>query len=243
MTIGVLTFFFLPDGPQQAAWLSQEERELAVSRLIPQVVQQQQQQQHQHHHHHLHHHSEQMLKGEESLQMSGASNTKDAILSVVSSKRVWSFSVIYFLTLSSSYSLRFYLPTLISHMGIEGELMANLATVPVYLVSLVAILLFAYYSDKINDPGIFTFLGTGIGAVGFFNLILLTYLDLDVGALFVVTVTNAGIQSWYVYYLFLFFIFIFYFLFFIFYFYFYFFFYFIFFLKNVFFFFFFFFFL
>ena len=128
-----------------------------------------------------------------SLEKTGSS-TKEALILVLSSKRTWAFSFLYFCQVTVAYSLGFYLPTLLTEMGFD-ELGANLMTVPSYTLTTIAILVVSYFSDKTGDHGMFTFITTCVCGFAFVTLTFSANYEINTLSIISVMIANAGIQS------------------------------------------------
>ncbi|XHF98974.1 hypothetical protein AWENTII_002499 [Aspergillus wentii] len=133
----ILVWFFLPDYPESANWLSQEEKELAAQRL----------------------------RAEGSKGAAQAMSWKDA-KEVLTDWRLYAHYVVYFGISTPFSSLSLFTPAITSGLG-YSNLRAELMTVPPYAVAYVVTLAVAWSADNFNSRGLHSALFSLIGAIGF----------------------------------------------------------------------------
>ncbi|KAF2113645.1 major facilitator superfamily domain-containing protein [Lophiotrema nucula] len=139
----ILVWFFLPDYPESALWLSTHERELAVLRL-----------------------EKEGSKGHApSLDWTTAKST-------IFDLRLWVHYIIYFGISAPFSSLSLFTPTITAGLGYEN-LEAQLMTVPPYAVAYVVSLITAWSSDHFNARALHSAALSAIGAIGFLASALL----------------------------------------------------------------------
>ncbi|TRM57503.1 major facilitator superfamily domain-containing protein [Schizophyllum amplum] len=129
--------FLLPDYPETAKWLSEEERELAATRL----------------------------RASGSKASSKGLTWEDA-KETVFNLRLWTHYIAYFGISAPFASMSLFAPTIVSGLGYTS-LNAQLFTVPPYAVAYVVQVVVAYGADKLNRRGLFAAAFAFIGAIGF----------------------------------------------------------------------------
>ncbi|GFF91186.1 MFS transporter, putative [Aspergillus udagawae] len=133
----VLVWFFLPDYPESARWLTQEERDLAAQRLRTEGS-----------------------KGE-----AKAMTWEDA-KAVLTDWRLYAHYAIYFGISAPFSSLSLFTPAITSGLGYTN-LRAQLMTVPPWAVAYVVTTTAAWSADHFNSRGLHSALFSFIGAMGF----------------------------------------------------------------------------
>ncbi|PNY26246.1 transporter, partial [Tolypocladium capitatum] len=132
-----LVWFFLPDYPETASWLTASEKSLAHQRL----------------------------SGEGS-QGSGKPLTWKEAKSTLLEWRLWCHYLIYFGISTPFSSLSLFTPSIVAGLGFE-DLTAQLMTVPPYAAAYVVTLLVAWSSDHFNTRALHAATFAAIGAAGF----------------------------------------------------------------------------
>ncbi|KAL4959695.1 major facilitator superfamily domain-containing protein [Aspergillus stella-maris] len=133
----ILVFFLLPDYPESAKWLSEEEKELASQRLAV----------------------------EGSKGGASAMNWEDA-KAVLTEWRLYVHYAIYFGISVPFSSLSLFTPSITAGLGYEN-LKAQLMTVPPYAVAYVVTVVVAWSADHFNARGLHSAIFSFIGAMGF----------------------------------------------------------------------------
>ncbi|KAI1178537.1 putative MFS transporter [Nemania sp. FL0916] len=131
-------WFFLPDYPEDAKWLTTEERDLAVHRL--------------------------RLEGSKGTQ--GSAMTWRDAKNTLTDWRLWGHYVIYFGISVPFSSLSLFTPSITAGLG-YGDLRAQLMTVPPYAVAYVVQILTSWSADHFNERGLHSAALAVIGAIGF----------------------------------------------------------------------------
>ncbi|KAJ7092436.1 putative MFS transporter [Mycena belliarum] len=139
----VLVFFLLPDYPETAHWLSDDEKKLAARRL----------------------------QGHGSLGSSKAMTWADAKATLVD-WRLYAHYAIYFGVSPPFSSLSLFTPSIVAGLGFKS-LKANLMTVPPYAVSYVVTLAVSWSADHYNRRGLHSGVACIVGAAGFMASALL----------------------------------------------------------------------
>ncbi|KAI0534931.1 putative MFS transporter [Xylaria digitata] len=130
-------FFFLPDFPESAKWLTIQERDLAVHRL--------------------------RLEGSKGTHKAMTWNDAKETLT---DWRLWGHYVIYFGISVPFSSLSLFTPSITAGLG-YGDLQAQLMTVPPYAVAYVVQILTSWSADHFNERGLHSAAMALVGAVGF----------------------------------------------------------------------------
>ncbi|KAJ5144882.1 hypothetical protein N7448_002274 [Penicillium atrosanguineum] len=133
----VLVWFFLPDYPESAHWLTNEEKELAAERL----------------------------KLEGSKGSASAMSWEDA-KGVLMDWRLYAHYAVYFGISTPFSSLSLFTPAITSGLG-YSNLRAQLMTVPPYAVAYVVTVAVAWSADYFNSRGLHSAIFSFIGAMGF----------------------------------------------------------------------------
>ncbi|KAJ6017991.1 hypothetical protein N7451_001370 [Penicillium sp. IBT 35674x] len=133
----VLVWFFLPDYPETAHWLSVEEKELAAYRL----------------------------QAEGSHGSASAMSWADA-KAVLVDWRLYAHYAVYFGISTPFSSLSLFTPAITAGLG-YSNLRAQLMTVPPYAVAYVVTVAVAWSADHFNSRGLHSALFAFIGAMGF----------------------------------------------------------------------------
>ncbi|KJA25497.1 hypothetical protein HYPSUDRAFT_199652 [Hypholoma sublateritium FD-334 SS-4] len=143
--LGVVTYFYLPNRPESTTYLTDREREIAVERMNR-----------------------------------GASGDVGAVVNrahVIAAFRDWRLyiaGVIYFGLNCALASIGAFLPTIITTLGFKANALAQLLTVPPYIVAAIVMLAFAFTSDRLQSRGILMAVSSAIGGVGYLLLIVVT---------------------------------------------------------------------
>ncbi|OJJ46383.1 hypothetical protein ASPZODRAFT_132477 [Penicilliopsis zonata CBS 506.65] len=139
----VFVWFFLPDYPESAHWLSPEEKALALARL----------------------------QGEGSKGDAHAMTWQDA-KEVLTDWRLYAHYAIYFGISTPFSSLSLFTPSIIAGLGYT-DLRAQLMTVPPYAVAYVVTIVVAWCADHFDARGLHSAVFAFIGAMGFLASALL----------------------------------------------------------------------
>ncbi|KAK9774887.1 putative Major facilitator superfamily (MFS) profile domain-containing protein [Seiridium cardinale] len=130
-------WFILPDFPESAGWLSQQEKDLALSRL----------------------HIEGSKGDSHSLTWAGAKAT-------LTDWRLYGHYLIYFAVSLPFSSLSLFTPTITAGLGYK-DLQAQLMTVPPWAVAYVAQILVSWSADHFNARGLHCAGAAFVGAIAF----------------------------------------------------------------------------
>ncbi|CAF0725800.1 unnamed protein product [Rotaria sp. Silwood1] len=143
--VAILCWFYLPDSPEQARFLTDKQRQLEIDRLIEDAG--------------ASHHD---------------SFSWSQVLSVFTDWKTYIYAMIYICGTVPLQSVTLFLPTLIRGMGQWTPILAQLMTIPPYLVAFIVILIISRSSDHFVERSyhlVFTNLLTICG------LLLLMFVD------------------------------------------------------------------
>jgi sugar phosphate permease len=135
---GLVTMFYLVDGPAKAKWLSAEERN----------------------------HVERRLREEEEVKQSEG-QSRHRIVDAFRSGKVWLFCAIYFGFQMGNYGLWFWLPqTLNDTISTDPWIIGLVSAIP-WAASAIAMILYAHHSDKTGERRGHVALGAGLAGLAF----------------------------------------------------------------------------
>ena len=158
---GILVLFFLPHTPNDAKFMSAEERQYASNRLRLDA----------------HGAADTDAKDEEFSWLA----VKRALLNI--NTILMSFD--FFLLITPIYSYSLFLPTIIKALGFD-PVIAQLLTVPPNMCGFFAVLLACWASDRYQKRGIFMLVGLSIAIIGYIMLIATPNVYTQYGGTFLV---------------------------------------------------------
>jgi sugar phosphate permease len=121
VVFGILTYFVLPAGPAVVTWLTEEEKNFALSRVANSL-----------------------------REANHSSISGNQIKFVLTDVRVWIGSFLYTCHAVAIYSVSFFLPAIIGQFGFS-DIVSNLLTVPAHTAAVIAVILNGVHSDKTNE--------------------------------------------------------------------------------------------
>lgn len=137
---GAASYFFLPNVPSEARFLTEEEKIIANERL------------------------------KDNKEPEGLKNLKWVdVLAALQDWKLWSYVALDILFSSPLFSLLVFLPTIVNGLGFSS-LNAQLMVVPIYAISTVASLFVTLSSDRFRDRGFHLATVSFIAAIGFLVL-------------------------------------------------------------------------
>ena len=136
-----LVLWLLPNDPETASFLSDEDRRNLVL----------------------------LRQAEIGQTTSGQQMHKEDVIEGIKDWKIWALSFAQFCSHSVLYSFSVFLPTIIRDMGREewGPAEINALTIPVYIVGFGTYLTVAMYSDRIQQRGIFCISGAAVMIIGY----------------------------------------------------------------------------
>jgi MFS family permease len=164
--VGFLFLSLLSNDPQSAPWLNAEERALVARRL------------------------------DEDEAGKAQRGQRHRIVDAFSDTRMWALSLVYFCGVVCFYAVSFWMPTIVSELGVEpGDYfkVGLLSMIP-WSVTAVAQVLWARHSDKTGERRWHSALGLLVAMSG---LLMLAFVGRDpIASLFALTLTTAGALCW-----------------------------------------------
>ncbi|KIM46707.1 hypothetical protein M413DRAFT_440295 [Hebeloma cylindrosporum] len=139
--LGVLTYFFLPNRPESTTFFTERERVIAMERM-----------------------------NRDSSGDVGAVVNKAHIRAAFCDWRLYTGGVVYFGLNCALASIGAFLPTIIKTFGFTNAL-AQLLTVPPYVVSTIVMVAFSFTSDRLQSRGFLMVISSCIGGVGYLLLL------------------------------------------------------------------------
>ncbi|KAL8719452.1 MAG: hypothetical protein Q9225_003541 [Loekoesia sp. 1 TL-2023] len=139
--VAVVSKWLIADWPENAKFLDDNERALLVHRLE---------------------------KDEGHAKMDRLN--KKTLKRILSDWKIWVAALMFFGTCTSTYSLSYYLPTVLKEFGYTSS-DAQVQTIPIYAAALVVAFLTAWISDTLRHRYTFVILGAAINAIGYVVLL------------------------------------------------------------------------
>ncbi|GAA5825283.1 hypothetical protein JCM11251_006919 [Rhodosporidiobolus azoricus] len=161
--VGIIIYFFLPDFPETAKFLTPEERAFAAHRMGPFAP-----------------------KGTDKH------FDKADALACVKSWQFWAFAVTYFCFANSLNAFGYFAPTIIASLGFSGP-HAQLMTVPPNVFALFVIIGNAYHSDRTKERPLHILVGTTLVMVGYLLLAVVRHWGVRFMAVCFIACTNAAV--------------------------------------------------
>ncbi|KAH6664367.1 pantothenate transporter liz1 [Plectosphaerella plurivora] len=161
--IGILVWFFLPDYPQTATWLTPHERTFAVKRLGP--------------------YAPSMQSGAWEWKV-----VKDTIVDPI----FWLFAVQYSLMTHALIAYGYFAPTIVSSLGFTGH-RGQLLTVPPNIFALIVVVGACLHSDKTRERSRHIVAALTFVATGYLVLATVENWGLRYAAVCVIACTNAAV--------------------------------------------------
>ena len=148
--VAVVSKFFLADWPENAKFLTREERDLLLNKLS---------------------------KDEGIFKMDRLD--RKALRRILRDWKIWTSGVMYLGTCVSIYSISYYLPTVLSELGYSSS-EAQVQTIPIYAAGFVVALATAWASDRLQHRFGFVVLGAAINIIGYAVLLASGYVSVKV---------------------------------------------------------------
>ncbi|RBR25028.1 uncharacterized protein FIESC28_02152 [Fusarium coffeatum] len=142
VVVGVAAKWWIPDWPETASFLTEEERARLVERLA-------------------------VDSGDAKMDHLN----KAAWRRIMSDWKIYLGTLAYFGILNNGYAGSFFIPTILREMGYAAE-RAQVLTIPVYVVATIGCLSAAYLADRLRHRYTFTIVGALVTTVGYVLLLL-----------------------------------------------------------------------
>ncbi|KFY38579.1 hypothetical protein V494_04323 [Pseudogymnoascus sp. VKM F-4513 (FW-928)] len=163
IAIAFVAFYFMPDSPEKARFLNEEEKEAAKARAIRQV-------------------------GQEGSTRIGFINFKEVGIALMDVKN-WITALMYFSCNVSFSSLPVFLPTILEGMGYKS-INAQGLSAPPYFLSFIMCILSTWFADKTQQRGLMII---GLSLIGGTGYIILAAVNSTAVRYFAVYLAAAGI--------------------------------------------------
>jgi ACS family tartrate transporter-like MFS transporter len=121
--LGMVVFFHLADRPNDATWLSGDERQWLAGTLLV----------------------------EERSNSPGVGIGEAPWWSVFVDPRVWMLALVYFCLTTSSYGIMLWLPSVVSHLSDRGTLVIGALSAIPYIAAAVGMVVSGYHSDRTGE--------------------------------------------------------------------------------------------
>ncbi|WVQ84828.1 hypothetical protein IAT38_006985 [Cryptococcus sp. DSM 104549] len=166
--LAVPIYFFLPDFPDTAKWLSPDERLFLVARLPPSAA-----------------------------KSSDKTFDREAIITVLKDPLLYGFTAIQTFTNLGAYGLSFWLPSIIASFGFTTTQSSQLLNIPPAVLGIATTILFAWLSDRTyNIPRPLYGLVTKFVVLGaFIGLVTVTNKPALYALIIIATVGSSGILA------------------------------------------------
>jgi MFS family permease len=161
--VGILVWFWLPDYPQTASWLTPEERAFAVKRL-----------------------------GQYAPSMSDKHWDSEIAKKTMIDPYFWLFALQYFLMTNSLNAFGYFAPTIVASLGYTGS-SAQLLTVPPNVVAMVIVVGNCLHSDKTKERSRHIIGAMVFVATGYLLLAVVTQKGVRYFAVCIIACTNAAV--------------------------------------------------
>lgn len=145
---GMLAWYVLPSSPEKVSWLSRDEKDHAQTRLG-----------------HI---------NKADLQHSGSQASQ--VLGIISSPKIWAFSLLFFGIVAPTYATSFYTPAIITEMG-YSTLESNLLSSPISFFSFLCIVANGYHADLTKERAWHFIVPSAVASLAFIGLTVATYFE------------------------------------------------------------------
>jgi nitrate/nitrite transporter NarK len=166
VAVGFLVLAFLPNGPQQARWLSQAEKDLVIARVAADEA------------------------GKAAL------GQRRGFIEVFADLRVWALAAVYFVGAGCFYAVNFWLPTIVQELGIARTdfLQVGLVSMIPWGVAGVVMVLWGMHSDRTGERRWHCAGGLMAAMAGL--LLLAQFNDSEIVSIVALTLVTSGTLSW-----------------------------------------------
>lgn len=142
LLVGIAFFFFLPDDPSDAKWLSAKERQIIAEEIAYEDA------------------------------ASKSTGVLRSVASVLTSARIWALGFAYMSGTIALYAVTFWMPTLIQQFGIAKDAYFEIGLLTMIPWGIMAFsqIAWARHSDRNDERRWHSFIGYCIAAIGLFSL-------------------------------------------------------------------------
>jgi len=142
VAISIIIWKLLPDSPETAGFLSKDEKEFIINRLA-------------------------LETGSGKGRVTNADKIKlHHVIAAFKEWKIWAAVVMFWGNTIGVYGFTATVPTVIEELGYSSA-NAQLLTVPIYVFAMIITLIFAWWSDKVQQRSPFIMAGFSIAAIGF----------------------------------------------------------------------------
>lgn len=156
VAVSFFLYFLLPDNPETASFLTQAEKEFVINRLA-------------------------LDNGSKSSKAGRVTNNDKIgmhhIKAAFSDWRIWVAIVMFWANTIGVYGFTATVPAVINGLGYTSA-QAQLLTIPIYVFAMILTLVFAWWSDRIEQRSPFIMGGYGIACIGFIAELAIPHPDL-----------------------------------------------------------------
>ncbi|GAA6062885.1 hypothetical protein JCM10212_002107 [Sporobolomyces blumeae] len=161
--VGILVFFFLPDFPETAKFLTPAERAFAAHRLGPFAP-----------------------------KMTDKHFDKKEAIACLKSWQFWAFAIIYFALTNLLNAFGFFAPTIVASLGFEGP-KAQLMTVPPNVFAFCVIVFNSWHSDRTRERPLHILAGCSLVGAGYLILAVVKHWGVRYMGVMFIACTNAAV--------------------------------------------------
>ena len=137
-----LVWFYLPDNPETASFLTRREKEFIINRLALETG-----------------------SGRGRVTNTDKIGVKH-VIAAFKEWKIWCLWVVFWANTIGTYGFTATVPSIIEGLGYTAA-DAQLLTIPIYVFAMVMVLIFAFWSEHVKQRSPFIMAGYGIGACGF----------------------------------------------------------------------------
>jgi ACS family tartrate transporter-like MFS transporter len=135
--LGIVVFFYLTDRPEQARWLTDDERNWLVARMQ----------------------ADRAARG-------GGAGHHATLMAAIANIRVWLFALLYFNIIVCFYGVSFFLPQILKNLsGLRDFQIGLIAAIP-YFIAAVTMVIVAASSDRTGERHLHLAAAVLVGAIG-----------------------------------------------------------------------------
>jgi MFS family permease len=163
---GLMFFALLPDGPQDAKWLTEAECALVIDRVLQDEVGKQQ------------------------------AGTLHSLTDIFRDVRVWALAIIYFCGVMCFYAVNFWMPTIVLELGVPpgAYLQVGLLSMVPWTATIIAQILWARHSDRTGERRWHSASGLLVAIVGLLGLAFVGHAPIP--SLLALTLVTVGTGCW-----------------------------------------------
>jgi len=143
VALGIFVLFYLTEGPEQARWLTADERAWLVARM-----------------------AQDRASRAEAAHGAGRGHDQATLRAALLSPRVWFLSLIYFTIVVGFYGISFWLPQILKNLGGLSDVATGFVAAVPYVVAAIVMVYVGAHSDRTGERRWHVAVPTLLGAVG-----------------------------------------------------------------------------